>query len=196
MSRRGLLALLGVAAVCISWASRAPAAQPGFAGTYAMRICAQGCAGRAQAHGYLVLEDAPYSIAGMPAALRSYIEETSEYLLFGPQGRTKPNACFILQKDSAAPTWAGNTPVGFTRWRPQSRGALWLSLYQSPDAAYLVTLRRVGRDLQGRGRSHEYSGVPVEGPAETIHARRIGAPDRGRCLRAVQVEAEAREAAE
>jgi hypothetical protein len=161
-------------------------------GTYGVEICRGPCGVSGEAvlaRGFLILEREPYSVSELPDSLREYFQGRTSVLLRSAGGR--PNACFVLTRlRSDAGSYAGITPVGLTRVERHG-DTLVATLFRSPDASYLVHLKARGRDLRGHGISSGYGDAAVASPDDSVRARRFGAPDRSRCLRAAEVEAAA-----
>ena len=166
------------------------AAGPG--GTFEVWICKGPCdpsrADSTLTRGYLVIEDQRYSFdeVALPAE-EPHIR--GRYLVLMGDIDRRPNACFQFQRTRGAQTYAGIQAVGFTAWENADSGQITIPLYRSPDSGYGAVLRRDGDTLAGRGKSwgakEWIGGGPgrVDWPADSIYARRIGAPDRARCIR-------------
>ena len=165
------------------------------AGTYDVLICRGPCDLRrpeqAMAHGHLVLEAAPYPFAEVPEPAQSYLRDREPYLVIA-DARSAPNACFVLRKEPLARTYGGITPVAMTRWAADTAAMIRLPLYHSPDAGYITTLTFRGSEIHGRGRSWGFGTGDGPIPGDTIVGRRIGPPDRARCILAAEAEAAAR----
>ena len=164
----------------------------GLAGTYRLEIC-RGACGRAGAQllagGTLVVEDTSYTTANISPAAREYFE-TWTALLLGIGARERPNACFVLSRAARdGHSYAGFTKVGLTRLEVHRGDSLRIALYQSPDASYLAILHPADGLLSGRGRSDGYADAADEFEMDSVRARRIGAPDRGICVRAAETAA-------
>lgn len=162
------------------------------AGTYELIACRAPCnpgvRGTTLARGLLVLEDQPYSLDRVPEPARSHIRDS--YLIMDDDEIADPNVCFVVERIPDAETYAGIEKVGMTTWRGENGGGIWLRLFQSPDAAYVLSLSRVGADLRGSGESWGGENRGAAFPRDSVYARRIGPPDRGPCIRAAIKEAE------
>jgi hypothetical protein len=163
------------------------------AGTYEVLVCEGACVGgrtpgNVAVRGHLVLEDARFPFSEVPEPAHSYLERY-ESLLIQANAEEMPNACFVLARADRAKGFAGLTPVGFSLWVPDSAGVVVLSLYQSPDAGYVLRIGTHGRELGGTGRSWGVGDAEVDLPADSIIGRRIGPPDRSLCIRAAEYEA-------
>ena len=199
--RPGLVAavLVSALAACASRGARpiAPGAASG-AGTYAVIVCRERCdparPEQALARGHLVLEDEPYPLSALPQAVRSYLERYVSVLTAMDAGDA-PNACFVLTRAAGGRTYAGITKVGVTRWLPDSVATLQVPLFHSPDAGYLATLTIRGNELRGSGESWGSGTGDPPFPNDSIVGRRVGPPDRGLCIRAMEGEAAAQRSA-
>jgi hypothetical protein len=159
-------------------------------GTYRIEICRGPCAADAVlARGYLVLERESYSASELPDTIREYFETRTSVLLRTIRGR--PNACFVLTRlRTGTGSYGGLTPVGLTLAEVHG-DSLGIMLYRSPDASYHALLHVLGGELRGRGISSGAGDAAVTSPDDSVHARRIGAPQRSRCVQAAEVEAAA-----
>jgi hypothetical protein len=184
--------LFGLGACAVNRNRAPPSIQSEARGTYGIDICRGPCGAGSQAvlaRGFLILEREPYPVSELPDSLREYFQGRTSVLLRSAGGR--PNACFVLTRlRSDAGSYAGITPVGLTRAELHG-DTLAVTLFQSPDASYLVLLQPHGRELRGRGISSGHGDAAVSSPDDSVRARRLGAPDRSRCLRAAEVEAAA-----
>jgi hypothetical protein len=184
--------LLACIAACAGRSRTAPAGES-VAGTYELVACRAPCdpgvRGTTLARGLLVLEDQPYPLQSVPEPARSHFQD-DPYLLIDDDKIADPNACFVMQRIPKADTYAGLTRVGMTTWRGENGGGTWLRLYQSPDAGYVLSLSRSGRDLRGTGKSWGGEDPRAEFPRDSVYARRVGPPDRAPCIRAATEEAE------
>jgi len=155
------------------------------AGTYAITICKDAC--RASdpstvvARGYLVLEAGEFSLAGMPDAAERYFRDDGT-INRGDQDGDPPNACVVLEQTGTR-TLTGLQPVGVTCWRRVEGDTLMVKIARAADAGYNAWLTLGRRGLTGRGWAH--GEAASERKDEVIEGRRIGPPDRSRCVRAV-----------
>ena len=162
-------------------------------GTYALEICRGSCRGSPSdsvlAKGRLVIEEKTFTIADLPPGVRDYIVLATD-LLTGPARDLDPNACFELKRTRAdLPTYAGTEPVGFTVVEHHRQDSVRVALFRSPDASYYAVLAVAGVELRGRGRSSGIGDAAVRLPQDSVHARRVGPPDRGLCIRAAEAAA-------
>ena len=181
----------GFSAACAPRAS-SPVPEPGPAGTYEVTVCRNACdragPGDTVATGYLVLEGERFALDEVPDPARTHVLRAGT-LLARARAEDRPNACFVLQRRPGSRSHAGLDRVGFTLWEVDSAGAVTLTLYQSPDAGYETTLTASGETLRGTGESWgRHLGQPLPVPGDSIQARRIGAPDRARCIRAAEAD--------
>src|SRR5205823_287226 len=101
-----------------------------------------------------------------------------------------PNACFVLSRlQSGIHTHAGVEPVGLTLLQPRGADSLQVVLFQSPDAGYYAVLRASPGELHGRGASWGVADAAVSVPDDSVYARRIGPPQRSRCIDAANAAA-------
>jgi len=98
------------------------------------------------------------------------------------------NACFVLDRTHHAPTHAGIERAAVTTWARDSTGTIRTTLFQSPDAGYVASFVVDQGSISGTGRSWL---APERGvfPRDFISGRRIGPPDRERCVRGIEAEA-------
>lgn len=176
-----------------------PAAAPSpvgvVPGTYAMEICRGPCHGRAGdsvlVRGHLVIEAAAYPLSELPSVARKYLE-LDDSMLMGDDSVLDPNACFVLTRVREGYVYG----VSLTRVEPVGGDTVRVNLDRSPDSGYFVVLRAAAGELRGWGRGWSYP--PVDSPGavslDSVRARRIGLPDRARCIRAAEIEAAAWEA--
>lgn len=192
----------GIAAVLFGLASTSGLAaqphpsssSPELAGTYEIRVCRGACGSpeAAVARGHLVLEAEPFPMSDVPEPARSYIERSELILLISDDAITDPNSCFVLERPRGAQSYAGISPVGFTRWKPDTAADLRVRFFHSPDAGYVARLSVGGDQIHGRGRSWGFGTGDPPMPDDTVVGRRIGPPDRARCIAAAEAEAAAR----
>lgn len=166
----------------------------GIPGTYEVLICREWCdmghPEDAMVRGHLVLESTPYPFSDVPEPAHSYLQRREPYLVIA-DAQNAPNACFVLDKTRGARTYGGITPVGVTRWVPDSTATVRLPLYHSPDAGYIAVLSIRGGELRGRGRSWGVGTGDGPLPQDSIIGRRIGPPNRNLCVEAAQARARA-----
>ncbi len=181
----GAAALLVAALTLFSGAAGAQQSGPPVTvdGTYDLFICRDGCKGadyaRAYVFGRLVLRLDTIAIREIPAAQRRHFEFARP--MFGGA-----NGCFALYPlHKRSDSYAGIEPAGLIHWRRDSTGTVRLNLYQSPDAWYVVALNPGPEELRGHGTSFGAGAAEIHAPADSVLARRIGAPDLGPCITAV-----------
>lgn len=163
----------------------------GTAGTYEVRICRgpcdQGRPDSSMVTGTLVLEATRYPLSELPASVVSHLEK-HDFILTVIDSDRSPNACFVLNRVRQPRTYAGLTKNGVTTWEADSVGTYRFPLYHSPDAGYVVHVTVDGGELRGRGRSWGVGDARVDLPMDSIYGRRVGPPDRGICVRALEAE--------
>jgi hypothetical protein len=156
------------------------------AGTYAITICQNICRSSdpstAVARGHLVLEADAFSLSSLPDDAERYFRDFGT-INRGDEGRGPPNACFVLERTTTR-TLAGLQPVGVTRWSRAAGDTLMVKIAQLTDAGYNAWLTIGSRGLTGRGRGWAHGESANERKYEEIRGRRIGPPDRSRCVRA------------
>jgi hypothetical protein len=144
------------------------------------------------AWGYLMLEDRSFPLTAVSDSARGYLRTFTPYLLadtadmlVDENDPTVLNACFVLDRTAGAPTYAGVERAGITQWRSDSTGTIRITLFESPDAAYVARIV-VGRGrMSGTGRS-VMAGHGDVFPRDFIYGRRIGPPQRARCVRDIE----------
>ncbi len=191
----GSLSLTLPLLACIAACARTPRIVPAsesVAGTYELAACRAPCdpggTGTTLARGLLVLEDQPYPLNLVPEPARSHIRDS--YLIMDDNVVADPNVCFVMERIPDAETYAGIEKVGMTTWSAENGGGIWFRLFQSPDAAYVLSLSRAGADLRGSGESWGGSDAGAAYPRDSVYARRIGPPNRAPCIRAATEQAE------
>ena len=157
------------------------------AGTYAVEICPEACDPHRRSgavRGILVIEDTAFQLSDLTDPARRYARYASGILLW-VNGR--PNACFILDRPLAARSYAGLGRVGFTRVAVAVSGSqLGGQLLLEPSAEY--TVRFAIRDGRLEGRGFSLVRNPFDGviPPDSLVGRRIGPPDRRRCIQSAE----------
>jgi hypothetical protein len=147
-------------------------------GTYAVWICAQGCAladtASAPVAGFLVLNQLPLPLDG-------FSEEMLEESLFFLRPGETATACFhLMNRVKGRSSLAGIQPRAATRWT-QRGDTVRVLLFASPDAFYhLTAVVRDGR-LVGSGRESGFVGMEFDNPGGEVHGVRIGPADVRRC---------------
>lgn len=178
-------------AVLVLWTFQAMAAKSdastplAYAGTYAIRFCKETCApATTYRTGTLVLFDSPLRDAqGRPR--RKWLE----------QGQI--DGCLVLEPvhgvRGAGWIHPGAAPRRFVAWSIAAEHSMRFELDRSPDAGYLVKLRRTSTGLAGTGTV--WTDLPGSAPLprqDAIQARRLGDADPMRCPR-LNVDADAME---
>lgn len=189
---RGIGPLLSLCCACASGGPAPEVSSPAtLAGTYDLSICNGGCADDSAAvvRGVLVLGDRPLDLAAVPGKALAYFEEESVYLLHDDLSDNSPNACFVLQRDSAFRGFAGLTPVALTRWERSGGDTSTVRLDQSPDAGYGARIVVRDGELSGSGTSWWTFEGRGSSPDDEILGERIGPPDFTRCFRAAEERA-------
>ena len=159
---------------------------PGVAGTYEVEICPGGCerGQRRAAWGTLVLEESEYRVSSLSPGAQRYARGANRLLLVMAGS---PNACFVLDADRDAPTYAGRQRVGFTRWTPvDSAGTLRANLFATVQGQYVLEVQARDGRLGGQGWSLVTN--PFDDPMgpDAVVGRRVGPPDRSLCVRSAE----------
>lgn len=160
-------------------------------GTYAIQLCQGSCdaSENVVAEGHLVVEPIRYSVDELPPAVSEYFRKFTALMLLGTAGGS-PNACFAIERRQRHPrTLAGIRATGLTLVEPDDGDSVAIVLYRSPDASHYIIVKPAGRELRGRGTSSGVADAADDYADDTVLARRIGPPDRGRCIRAAEKEA-------
>jgi hypothetical protein len=126
---------------------------------------------------------------------KRYMErDAADLLLMLTEFDREANACFGLEAHSDGGASLGVTPAAVSGWN-QADGGISILLWVSPDAGYEVKLLADGINWKGRGYAW-YSEERYHATAQTVTLTRIGPPDVGRCVRAIEQEAARRYPAE
>ena len=184
---------LGFAMAC--YPAGGSSAQPPSAlimgGTYQVSVCEEPCVpGNPTASGFVVLTDGPIVVGPLSEAGRRYMErDAGTLLLMLGEFDREPNACFGLEAHSNQAASIGVTPAAVTGWY-RADGGISILIWVTPDAGYEARLLADGVDWKGRGYAW-YTGKGYHATTEAVTLTRIGPPDVGRCVRAIE-EAAAR----
>lgn len=183
MNATGRISVTVISLIALSAAqeSGAKGKRLGMAGTYRVSFCQLRCSDTfaADVRGYIVLSDAPISLASLPPRIRRRVE-----LQFQEVRRSdRPNACFTLVAKPRTKSVAGAEPVGFTSWVGDDSSAD-LSLFRAPDSGYDLSLELSQDSVRGVGHFYSGNGPGAQLLIDSVIGRRVGPPDVARCLRA------------
>ena len=156
--------------------------KPAIPGTYEVLVCDSTCNFESQ-HNYAVrgvLVLMPTAFDEKKVAIPQRVEFEYGYSLIGIT-----NGCFVLTKLREGQTYAGITPVGWTRWSGNPDG-ISFELYQSPDAWYVAWVKLTTSGFAGTGASSGGVGDGPGWPPDRILGHRIGPPDLQRCIEAAK----------
>jgi hypothetical protein len=139
---------------------------------------------RAYLVGLLVVEDRPIDLADAPPAVRRQLEFASRFIRLGRSDTAPVTACFSLHERERVPHgYAGIAKASLVAWHTDSTDALLFDLYHSPDAGYVVAMRRSADTLRGVGNSWGAGVTEIHAPADSVAAWRIGPPVQEECYR-------------
>jgi len=146
--------------------------------------------------GYIMLEDTSFPLTAISDSARGYLRASTPYMLASDTAdipvdandSTVLNACFFLVRAPDAPTHAGIEPAAITKWRRVTPDTIRITLFLSPDAGYVARFVVDRGRMSGVGRS--WMGREGDAfPPDFIYGRRIGPPDRARCVREIELAA-------
>lgn len=178
--RKGLVAFVTLATTGPVLA-QSPTSGPIVApGTYALTLCHPSCSARGSRVGSGVLVIATDTLV-LPfgTEVQRRLRDASMFLL--ARGGS-PNACFVVDAQrqvGGREYYPGIIPAGLFGLRRDVTPAEF-PLYRSPDASFVVTLRRAdGHGFLGTGWQSDWDGGGWQ--AGEVEGRRIGAEDPARC---------------
>ena len=142
---------------------------PELPGTYDLAVCRGGrCALRDTATAYLLATVVLFDSAGAAAADLP----PAHY----ERGQRATGCFWIRYHKKVGDSYAGISPRAYFMWG--GVGSIRFPLYRSPDAGYVVELRRTATGFDGGGTSWGVGVVEIQAPRDTVVAARVGPPDR------------------
>jgi hypothetical protein len=144
------------------------------AGTYELIICKSACSFSKPENGFATVAVVLFD----RAMTQKDINRIDPYQRYDPGA----NACYAFKRKLQAQSYAGIDKRGTSSWLLSDQ-KIRFNLLRSPDASYVVELKRTGDSLVGTGRSAGVGGgaPPAEYTPDTVVGRRVGPPDISAC---------------
>ena len=144
------------------------------AGTYELIICKSACSFSKPENAFATVSVVLFD----RAMTQKDMNRIDQYHHYDPG----TNACYAFKRKVQAQSYAGIEEKGVSLWH-LSDHKIWFDLFHSPDAGYVVELKRTGDSLVGTGTSGGVGGgaPPPEYTSDMVAGRRVGPPDISAC---------------